>query len=217
MDNRNRLTRTTTGWRVALVAAPLMLVLASAGLAAPSWKPLPPFGGPVLALAAAEGAPLLYAGTETAGPLRSSDGGATWMPPSEVPGSLRILKLAVDRRNPRVVFAAAQTLFGESAGVLRSLDGGAHWQPVNNGLGGDPPLRVADLAVDPFDAQKLYVATEDGLYQTRDRGASWQRVGLAGVPMVALAAHPLRPGTLFATAFQRPEHELLVSTDGGAT
>jgi photosystem II stability/assembly factor-like uncharacterized protein len=170
-----------------------------------------------LALAAAEGAPLLYAGTETAGPLRSRDGGATWMPPAEVPGTFRVLKLEVDRQDPRVAFATAQTLFfEESVGVLRSLDGGAHWQPVNNGLGGDHPLRVADLAVDPFDAQKLYAATQDGLYQTRDRGESWQQVGLDGTPMLALAVDPFRPGELFASVFQQ-DHELLKSLDGGAT
>jgi hypothetical protein len=45
----------TTGWRTTLVAAPLLLTLATAGLAAPSWKSLPPFGGLVTALAADHG------------------------------------------------------------------------------------------------------------------------------------------------------------------
>jgi photosystem II stability/assembly factor-like uncharacterized protein len=217
MEHGARPTRITTVRRIALVAAPLLLALATAGQAASSWKPLPPFGGPVLALAAADGAPLLYAGTETAGPLRSRNGGATWMPPAQVPGTFRILELVVDRRNPNVVFAAAQTLSEESAGVLRSLDGGVRWQPVNQGLGGDRPLHVADLTVDPFDPQKVYAATQDGLYQTRDRGASWQQVGLDGSPVLALAVHPFRPGALFAAVFQGQERQILASLDGGAT
>lgn len=217
MDNRARRTRIATGWRLALTAAPLLLTLASAASAAPSWQPLPRFGGPVLALAAAEGAPRLYAGTLTAGPLRSRDGGATWMPPAQVPGNVRVLDLVVDRRNPDVVFAAAQTFLGESAGVLRSLDGGASWRAVNRGLGGAAPLFVSDLAVDPFDAQKFYAVTQVGLYQTRDGGESWQRVGLAGIPMLALAVDPFRPGVLFASVFQNGEFDVLVSRDGGAT
>jgi photosystem II stability/assembly factor-like uncharacterized protein len=219
MDNGTRPTRITTGWRIALVAAPLLLTLATAGLAAPSWKPLPPFGGQVLVLAAAEGAPLLYAGTETAGPARSSNGGATWMT-SQVPEPVSVIDLAVDLRNPRVVFAAAVALSEvHSAGVLRSLDGGASWQPANRGLGDETPLRVQDLAVDPSDPQKLYAATADGLFLTRDRGASWQQVGLDGSFLFAVAVDPFRPGVLFASADENQTHEagLFVSLDGGAT
>ena len=224
MNNRTRPTRITTGWRIALVTAPLLLALATDGLAAPSWKPLPPFGGRVLTLAAAEGAPLLYAGTEMAGPSRSSNGGATWLP-AQVPERIRVVDLVIDRRNPRVVFAAAQTPTFDGAGVLRSLDGGASWQPVNHGLTGlndlgvEAPLRVPDLAVDPFDALKLYAATEDGLYQTRDRGASWQQVGLDGYFVFALAVDPFRQGALFASVYQNQTQEvgLLASLDGGAT
>ncbi len=218
MDNRAQLTRMTTGWRIALVAASLMLALAAAGLAAPSWQPLPRFGGPVLSLAAAEGAPLLYAGTETAGPLHSRNGGSTWMQPDQVPETVRVLKMVVDRRNPRVVFGVAATPSEQSVGVLRSLDGGAHWELVNHGLGDESPLGVSDLAVDPFDAQKIYAATGDGLFQTRNRGASWERVGLAGTPILALAANPFRQGALVAsTVFEGREFEILASFDGGAT
>ena len=202
--------------RSGLMTAALLLTLATASTAAPSWRPLPPFGGPVTALAAAGSPSLLYAGTETAGPLRSRDGGATWIPSEQAPGGVRILKLEVDLRDPGVVFAAARFFNEESAGVLRSLDGGAHWQPANHGLGDDHPLYALDLETDPFDGQKLYAATENGLFQTRDRGASWQRVGLAGSGIFAVAVHPFRPGTLFAVVDQAGP-DILMSTDGGAT
>jgi photosystem II stability/assembly factor-like uncharacterized protein len=201
---------------------PLLLALAAAVRAEPTWKPLPPFGGPVLALAAADGAPLLYVGTETAGPARSNNGGATWMLPAQVPEPLRIVKLVVDPRNPRVAFASARTPFETNAGVLRTLDGGATWRPVNNGLGSDEnPPTVSDLAIDPFDTRKVYATTSDGFYQTRDRGASWQQVSLAGDEMTALslAAHPFRQGVLFATIFdsQSQEWDIFKSLDGGVT
>jgi photosystem II stability/assembly factor-like uncharacterized protein len=202
----------TTGWRTALVAAPLLLALATSALAAPSWKPLPPFGGRVLALAAAEGTPLLYAGTETAGPSRSTNGGATWLA-AQVPETVRVVDLAIDPRNPRVAFAAAVTLSADSAGVLRSLDGGASWQPANHGLGDEAPLQVQDLAVDPSDPQKLYAATEDGLFQTRNRGDFWRQVGLDGSYIFGVAADPFRPGVLFVAS----NSGILASADGGAT
>jgi photosystem II stability/assembly factor-like uncharacterized protein len=202
------------------MTATFLLTLAAAGWAAPSWKPLPPFGGPVAALAAADGSPrVLYVGTETAGPQRSRDGGATWIPSDQVPGGIRILKLEVDLRDPRVVFASARFFNEESAGVLRSLDGGTTWRQVNHGLGDDHPLFALDLAADPFDVQRIYAATENGLFRTRDRGATWQLVGLTGDNVFAVAVHPFRPNALFASVYQ-PEQQkpsLLASDDGGAT
>jgi len=127
MAPRNRLAKIT--------AALLALAPAAAGHAAPAWQPLPPFGGPVAALAAVEGDPLLYAGTETAGPQRSRNGGATWMPSAQLPGPLRILEVVADPRDPRTAFAVARTPSEQELGVLRTLDGGVHWQPVNHGLG----------------------------------------------------------------------------------
>jgi photosystem II stability/assembly factor-like uncharacterized protein len=216
MAQRIRRARISTVQRAGMLTAALLLTLATAGSAALSWKPLPPFGGPVTALAAAGSTDLIYAGTETAGSLRSRDGGVTWIPSDQVPSGVRLLKLKVDLRDPRMVFAAARFFNEDSAGVLRSLDGGAHWQPVNHGLGDDRPLYAQDLATDPSDRQKLYAATEDGLFQTRDRGASWQRIGLAGSGILAVAADPFRPGTLFVSAY-RTAPEILMSTDGGAT
>jgi len=211
MNNRTRLAKIT--------AALLALAPSVAAYAAPSWQPLPPFGGPVAALAAVEGDPLLYAGTDTAGPQSSRNGGATWMPPAQLPGAVRILKLAVDPRDSLAAFAAAGTLTGEEAGVLRTLDGGLHWELANHGLGDDQPLPIEDLAIDPdpFDPHKVYAAAEDGLYLTRDRGASWERIGLDGIPVLTVALDNFRPGVLFASVLQDDQFELLKSTDHGAT
>ncbi|HEX2224167.1 MAG TPA: hypothetical protein VHN15_08165 [Thermoanaerobaculia bacterium] len=227
MNNKLRLAKLLPG-SLALTAF-LVLAFAAAGIAAPTWRPLPPFGGPVTALAASQGtggAPLLYAGTATAGTVRSRNGGVTWTPPVRVPDAFRILDLVIDRSDPAVVFASAETIptiqsGQESAGVLRSLDGGARWQLVNQGLlsPAGRPWRIQDLETDPFDARKLYAATEDGLYQTLDRGDSWQQVALDGRLIVALVANPARPGALLANVLRRPDLdlEMLASTDGGVT
>lgn len=218
MNNGALPARRTTGRRAALVATALLLIGTTAGLAAPGWKPLPPFGGRVIALAAADGAPLLYAGTDRAGIWRSSNGGATWLP-AHMPEPVRAMKLVVDPRNPRVVFAAAQTLAGDSLGVLRSSDGGATWRAVNRGLGDEVLPIVLDLVTDPFDAQKLYAATDFGLFLTRDRGATWQGAGLFGYSITALAIDPLQPGVLVAAGRDKKSilAVVLVSRDGGVT
>jgi photosystem II stability/assembly factor-like uncharacterized protein len=200
----------------------LTLGLSAAALAAPVWQPLPPFGGPVQALAASPGAAgILYAGTQTGGALHSLDGGATWVPSEQGLTSVRLFRVAVDPRQPAVVFASTFKPFSDDpAGVFRSTDGGAHWTPANHGLGdglGDGhPLVVRDLVFDPFDASRLYAATDQGLFATRDQGQSWQQAGLAGTQILALAADPFHRGTLLASVVQG-HFALLASTDGGAT
>jgi photosystem II stability/assembly factor-like uncharacterized protein len=210
------------GGRTALLAVirtfGLSFGLSAAALAAPVWQPLPPFGGPVEALAASPGAAgILYAGTRTGGALHSLDGGSTWVPSEQGLTSVRLAQVAVDPRQPAVVFASTfQPFSDDPAGVFRSTDGGAHWTPVNHGLGDDHPLVVHDLVFDPFDASRLYAATDQGLFVTRDQGRSWQQAGLAGTPILALAADPFHRGTLLASVIQG-HFALLASTDGGAT
>jgi photosystem II stability/assembly factor-like uncharacterized protein len=204
--------------RGALLTLALGLTVSTAAGATPVWTPLPPFGGPVSALVAAPGAPAtLYAGTRTGGVFHSNDGGATWAPTLKGLNALRILKLAVDPRQPAAVFASVAPLYAdEGVGVWRSLDGGVTWTAANHGLGDAKPFGVGDLVFDPFDPAKLYAATAKGLFATRDQGQSWQQVGLAGISMLSLAADPFHPGKLLA-GFYQGQYDLFGSTDGGAT
>jgi photosystem II stability/assembly factor-like uncharacterized protein len=200
-----------------ILATASILTLASAAPAAPRWQPLPPFGGPVAALAASPSSAVpLYAGTETGGALRSDDGGATWTPADDtdlVP--LRIVKLVSDPHDRSVLFAVAQRRFVDEDGlVLRSTDAGAHWSRLSLSSSSTPPP-VGDLAADPFAPGTFYAATGQGIFRSRDSGQSWQQIGPADLQALAVAADPFHPGVLFAAVYQ-PAAAVLVSTDGGA-
>jgi hypothetical protein len=78
--------------------------------------------------------------------------------------------------------------------VYRSTDGGADWQTLESNL----PLSPANsLAIDPLDANTIYLATDAGVFSTRQisncanmRGNCWSAygTGLPGAPVIQLSA-----------------------------
>jgi photosystem II stability/assembly factor-like uncharacterized protein len=93
------------------------------------------------------------------------------------------------------------------------------------GIGGDPPRVVQRLtdhkpdcvAAHPDRPERAFCGTVDaGLWRTRDRGLSWQRVGMERLPdtITAVAASPHDPETLWAGSEPSAVYR---STDGGRT
>jgi photosystem II stability/assembly factor-like uncharacterized protein len=141
---------------------------------------------------------------------------APWVPIGP-PGGV-IWDLAVDPRNPRIVYAGAG-----GSGIYKSVDAGASWRSSNQGLA-DPRVNV--LAVDPRASGTLYAATGalpmvGGVFRSTDGGASWSRAN-RGLPMPPpfcgcgslLPVHALavdRSGAVYAGG-----SGVSKSTDGGA-
>ena len=73
--------------------------------------------------------------------------------------------------------------------VFRSDDGGATWTDCTAGL---PNLPINAIAVDPADANRLWVGADVGVYESTDRGATWQHysTGLPNVLVGDLEFHP---------------------------
>jgi photosystem II stability/assembly factor-like uncharacterized protein len=96
-----------------------------------------------------------------------------------------------------------------SQGFLRSSDLGISWRAV---LGMPKTSTVYDLAFDPADSSAVYAATGDGLYRSRDKGATWQKitaVALAG----KISQVEIQGSRILAAA--RPG--IFHSSDGGTT
>ena len=94
----------------------------------------------------------------------SSDGGASFAPRSQGPGSA-ITALATHPDLAGVIYATT------AAGLVRSEDSGLSWHPVGSGLPATPLDAVAIAAHDP---QIIYVAVRgDGLWQSKDGAKSW--------------------------------------------
>src|SRR5215475_7183743 len=91
------------------------------------------------------------------GVYKSIDGGRTWKNIG-LTASRHISRIAIDPRNPDVVFVAAMgSAYGAGAerGVFRSSDGGATWQKV---LFRDENSGAIDVTLDPDHPQTVWAA-----------------------------------------------------------
>jgi hypothetical protein len=144
---------------------------------------------------------MVFAAVQGLGLQRSDDGGQSWQAALD----LDIEGVVGHHGTPNVLYA--WTAGGELYG---SDDAGEHWdRRVSDGRSA---IGATQLVVAADDARQLYLAQADGIWFSSDSGAAWARFGeqvLDGVQ--ALAAHPTRPGRLYAVATSA-----LYSCDGSA-
>ncbi|HEV2846147.1 MAG TPA: hypothetical protein VG477_14930 [Thermoanaerobaculia bacterium] len=99
---------------------------------------------------------VVYAGMNTGstGVWKSTDGGATWTRPGDLPFFIHEL---VASPIPGRLYAVTRDFWR----IFRSDDGGATWQPWDDGIRAD---RVNGLTIDPQDPARLYAATSSGVW-----------------------------------------------------
>src|SRR6266480_7400564 len=85
-------------------------------------------------------------------------------------------------------------LFGSQfVGLYESPDLGVTWTPLHDGTW--PVLVVEDIAVDPSDSARIFVAIDGGgVNRTTDGGATWQ-IGIGGSQALAGRSIRFRPGS----------------------
>lgn len=167
----------------------------------------------------ANGAGIVYAGTEPSAIFRSEDQGKSWQecttlrelpsaptwsfPPR--PWTSHIRWIAPDPLVAGRIFAAA-----EAGALVRSLDGGQTWEDRKE----DGPFDTHTLVLPRLAPNRLYSAAGDGFMrpgngfvQSDDGGETWFRPdeGLADHYLWSVAADPADPETLLISAAQGPQ------------
>jgi photosystem II stability/assembly factor-like uncharacterized protein len=145
----------------------------------------------------------LYAYVVGHGFFRSDDGGERWQLINPRQGSFTAL--AIIPGPPERLLAAASGL-----AVYVSDDGGKTFVPKTDGIFG----LVFALAVHPHRPEVVYAGASNGLYRSEDGGERWQRIGLEGIPVAAIAIAPSRPDVVMAVDRERRVYR---SEDGGRT
>jgi photosystem II stability/assembly factor-like uncharacterized protein len=181
---------------------------------------------PDTVLAAAMGSP--WQDDPDRGVYRTTDGGATWQKVLYTGPSVGISDLAMDPRNPEIVFAATyrfrRTPWSYSDGgpqdaIYKSIDGGRSWKRLSgNGLPALPVARIG-LAIAASAPNVVYAvmgSNEGVLWRSDDAGEHWalvsknQEVDARPFYFSHVEVDPKDPNHVFAIS-----NDLLESTDGG--
>lgn len=133
----------------------------------------------------------LYVCTPDGGAWHSADGGSTW---SCLTNNLPILGcagIAVDPSNSSTLYLLTGTTdnstgdlvgnFGyryPSIGILKSIDHGENWEPILDfdTIVPNTPIIPYRLKMHPLDDNIIIATTDNGVFRTEDKGASWLRV-----------------------------------------
>lgn len=158
----------------------------------------------------------------------TTDGGTTWQPVFDKEPVTSIGAVAVAPSNPKIVYVGTgepnlrnDVAFGD--GVWRSDDGGKNWRH----LGLDRTSQIAQIAVDPHNADVVYVAavgdpfvegTDRGIYVTRDGGKHWTKSLYTGPATGAstVAISPANPSYVIAGTWTVQRRPWMLTSGGPA-
>ncbi len=165
------------------------------------------------------------------GVFKSTDGGKTWKKTLFRDNKTGAADLALDRRNPSVLFAAMWEAYrveyqmssgGPGSGLFKSTDGGDTWAEITRNPG-MPSGVVGRIGIDVSgaDSNRIYALVENergGLYVSDNAGGSWllvnenRNVRQRAFYYTHVTADPVAKDTVYmlnTSAFR--------STDGGKT
>lgn len=135
---------------------------------------------------------IIYAGISTGLLIRTSDGGSTWEDLYTF-GGFSILEILFDAEDSDTIY-----VLNASNGVYKSRDGSITFESILS-LERDEDQKVYEgnvysLAVNPLISGSVMVGTDNGIFQSKDYGRSWEEVdtiaSVRGIPIYALAINP---------------------------
>ncbi|HEY2370967.1 MAG TPA: hypothetical protein VGH82_00320 [Gaiellaceae bacterium] len=108
----------------------------------------------------------VYGGRRSGGIVKSSDGGQTWSRANTGLTDRHVNALAIDPRDPRIVYASTGAPSTDApAAVFRSTDGARTWHPLDAGL---PAVGVTAFAINASGRTVFASTMGDGVIQLHD-------------------------------------------------
>lgn len=131
----------------------------------------------------------LFGPNKERGIFRTKDGGRSWEHILSVNDKVGAFDLAMDPRNPRILFASMWQVLrtpyslesgGEGSGIWKSTDSGDNWIEItrNEGLPGGI-IGISAVTVSPANPNRVWAiieARDGGVFRSEDGGEKWQKV-----------------------------------------
>jgi photosystem II stability/assembly factor-like uncharacterized protein len=169
-------------------------------------------------IASPPASPSILLATQFEGQLyRTTDGGSSWTAiTAAIPANAYFGQMVFATSDATIVYGAPQALGPVVAGntstlyygLYRSNDSGQTWSPANAGM---QTTQIFGIAVDPTNAQLVYVSTNTAVLKSVDGGTTWTQLAGAGGGPIAL--DPVHLQSLYASG---PAY-ITRSVDGGTT
>jgi uncharacterized protein involved in tolerance to divalent cations/photosystem II stability/assembly factor-like uncharacterized protein len=181
---------------------------------------------------------IIYAGSNTAGLWKTTNGGATWTNKTDLLGiaSLGINAIAIDPNNSNNILAGTGTrsygwawINPGGVGVLKSTDGGNTWTTTNIASFPGDFLNIEVIKYHPTNTNIVYAAGNKKIWKSTDGGSSWTLMftnpSAENVNFIDMEVDILNSNIIYAStnysglnATTAPNvAQLFVSTNAGAT
>ena len=121
----------------------------------------------------------IFAVTSSGGVFKSSNEGTTWKPISDYIPQTKCASLAINPKNPNVMYLGTgdQNYDAAGLGVWKTYNGGLSWVQSTSGMGNK---LVSYILFTPNDTSTLIAACSDGIYKS----TNWQDDGSCGAEAV---------------------------------
>ena len=141
----------------------------------------------------------IYIGVPSGGVWKTTDGGSTWSPMSDVLASIGVSGIAVDHSTPSTIYILTGDGDGfdtYSIGIMKSTDSGSTWSTTGLSWGVTNFNRGYKLLMHPTNSSIMIAATTTGLLKTTDGWASWSTVQAGSFRDIEFK--PANPATVYA-------------------
>ncbi len=123
---------------------------------------------------------IMYAAGVSGGVWKTTDEGRRWFPLNDLLPNLAVSALAMDPRNPEIIYAGTGEGYfnGDAvrgAGIFLTTDGGYTWTYLES-TRNENFYYVNDIVISPNDSRRIYAATRTGVWRSQNGGQSWTRV-----------------------------------------
>ncbi len=121
---------------------------------------------------------VMYAAGVAGGVWKTTNAGGSWSPLTDLMANIAVSSLTFDPKNPNIIYAGTGEGFFaynsiRGAGIFKTTDAGATWQQIASTNNNDNFYYVNKIIISPNDSQRIYAATNNGVWRSLNDGASW--------------------------------------------